>query len=98
MPEQKINRLCGIALTVFSLIALVTVFSAYLQPSGPPEKDEGAAAHIFQLSVVTCAAALLVFVATANWKVPSRSVRPLILPIAALVLAFEALYYLEHYR
>jgi hypothetical protein len=40
----------------------------------------------------------LLFLATADWKQPGKSIRPLELPAVALVLAFGALYYLEHYR
>jgi hypothetical protein len=40
---------------------------------------------------------LLLFV-TADWKKPLRSARTLVFPAAALVVAFGALYYLEHYR
>lgn len=35
---------------------------------------------------------------TADWKQPWRSARPLSFPAVALVLAFGALYFLEHYR
>lgn len=40
---------------------------------------------------------LLLFVATADWKRPRQSARPLTIPAVALVLAFGGLYYLEHY-
>jgi hypothetical protein len=40
----------------------------------------------------------LLFFGTADWKHLPRSVRPLAFPAAAIVLAFGALYYLEHYR
>jgi hypothetical protein len=50
------------------------------------------------LSVVALAPAILVFLVTADRTRPCRSARPLLLPAAVLVLAFGALYYLEHYR
>ena len=62
-----------------------------------PEPDEGAAAHIFQLSVLAFAPALMLFLVTADWTRPSRSVRPIAIPAAALATAFVALYCLEHY-
>jgi len=40
---------------------------------------------------------LLVFLATAEWKQPLRSARALMIPGSALVVAFAALFYLEHY-
>jgi hypothetical protein len=55
-------------------------------------------AHIFQLSIAALGPAILLFLLTADWRRPLESVRPLVVPAAALVLAFAALYYLEHYR
>jgi hypothetical protein len=95
MAGQQINRVSGKVLIVLSLIALLAVLSGYTQP---PQPDEGTAAHIFQLSILALVPAVFLFLATADWKQPLRSVRPLVFPGAALVLAFGALYYLEHYR
>jgi len=92
---QLINRLNRKALVVLSLVALLTVLSGYTQP---PQPDEGAAAHIFQLSILALIPTILLFLATADWKQPLRSARPLRFPAGALLLAFLALYYLEHYR
>jgi hypothetical protein len=36
--------------------------------------------------------------ATADWRQPWRSVRSLVIAVAATVLAFAGLYYLEHAR
>ena len=95
MRAQQINRVIGKVLMVLSLTALLAVMSGYAQP---PQTEEGAAAHIFQLSIVALAPMGLLFFATADWSQPWRSARPLVFPAAALVLAFGALYYLEHYR
>ncbi|MGA8214562.1 MAG: hypothetical protein WB799_13275 [Candidatus Sulfotelmatobacter sp.] len=95
MHGQQINRITGKLLIVPSLIALLAVLSGYTQP---PPPDEGAAAHIFQLSVVALVLMFFLFLATADWKQPLRNARPLAFPVAALVLAFGALYYLEHFR
>ena len=95
MRTQQINRVSVKVLIVLSLIALLTVLSGYTKP---PQPDEDAAAHIFQLSIVALVPTILLFIATADWKRPLRSARPLVFPAAALVLAFGALYYLEHYR
>ena len=92
---QQINNVSGKVLIVLSLTALLAVLSGYTQP---PQPDEGAAAHIFQLSIVALVPVILLFLVTADWRQPSRSARPLTFPAAALVLAFGALYYLEHYR
>ena len=95
MTGQQVNRISGKIIIVLSLIALFTVLSGYNQP---PQPDEGSGAHIFQLSIALLVPMILLFLATADRKQPLRSARPLALPAAALVLAFAALYYLEHYR
>jgi membrane protease YdiL (CAAX protease family) len=99
MRGQQINRVSGKVVIVLSLIALFTVLSGFLQPPQRPEPDEGAAAHIFQLSILALVPMIFVFLATADWKRPLRILaRPLAFPAATLVLAFGALYYIEHYR
>lgn len=98
MTAHQINRLSARVIIVLSLLALLTVLSGYTHPPQPTEPDEGAAAHIFQLSIVAVAFSILIFLTTADWKQPLRSVRPLTFPAAALALAFGALYYLEHIR
>jgi len=99
MPTQvvqtKINRVSARIILVLSITALLAVLSGYAQP---PQADEGTAAHIFQLSIVTLIPVFVLFLSTADWRQPSRSARFLALPGAALVLAFGALYCLEHYR
>ena len=95
MRGQQIKRVSGKIVVVLSLTALLAVLSGYAQT---PRSDEGAAAHIFQLSIAALAPMILLFLATADWRQPLRSARPLAFPPAALVLAFGALYYLEHYR
>jgi hypothetical protein len=96
MGVQQINRVSGKVLIVLSLIALLAVVNGYTQPSQP---DEGAAAHIFQLSIVALIPTIVLFLVTADWRQPLRSVaRPLAIPVAALVLAFGALSCLEQYR
>ena len=94
MRGRQINRISGKVIIFLSLTALLVVLSGYTQP---PQPDEGSAAHIFQLSIVALVPMILLFLATADWKQPSRSARPLAFPVAALVVAFAALYYLEHY-
>lgn len=94
MDAQFVNRISRKALLVFSLIAVLTVLTGFFQA---PQPDEGSAAHIFQLSVVAAAAAMLVFLATADWRQPLRPVGRLQVPAGILVAAIGLLYYLEHY-
>lgn len=95
---QNANRAAAIAAIVLSLIALLTVLSGYLQPPQPRETDEGSAAHIFQLSIAALFPTIIIFLATADWKKPWPSARPLVFPAAALIIAFAVLFYSEHYR
>ena len=95
MRVEQINRASSKVLIVLSLTALFAVLSGYAQP---PQPDEGTAAHIFQLSIAALVPMIILFLATADWRLPLRSARRLAVPAGALVLAFGALYYLEHYR
>jgi hypothetical protein len=97
MHAENLNRFCGRAALVLSLIALLTVLSGYTQPRHPAPTDEGAAAHIFQIAVVLAVPTLLLFAFTADWKRPSRSALRLAVPGILLVAAFTALYFLEHF-
>lgn len=94
MRGQQINRVSATLLIVLSLTALLAVLSGYTQP---PRPDEGAAAHFFQLSIVALVPVILLFL-TADWNRPLRNARRLAFPVASLLVAFGALYYLEHYR
>ena len=96
MRGEQVNRVSGRIITGLSVLALLAVITGYLHPR-QPEPDEGTGAHIFQLSIVLIVPTILLFVVTADWKKPLRSVRLLALPGTVLVLAFGALYCLEHY-
>jgi hypothetical protein len=95
MRAEQINRVSYKVAIALSLIALLTVITGYFQP---PQQDEGAAAHIFQLSIGALVPTILGYLLTADWKQPWRSARRLAFPHAALFCAFAALYYLEHFR
>ena len=92
---MRIHRVAGKIVIVLSLVALLAVLSGYIHT---PRADEGAAAHIFQLSIAMLVPTILFFLATANWRQPLQAVRRLAFPAATLLIAFGALYYLEHYR
>jgi hypothetical protein len=86
------HRFAGAALYFFSTIALVAVMTGFFQR---PQADEGAAAHIFQLSIAAFGAAFVLFVATRDGKL-APSWRALKISTAVMAAAFVALYYLEH--
>jgi len=92
---MNINRISVWVVFLLSFAALACVLSGYTQP---PQNDDVAAAHIFQISIVLVAPAILVFLTTADWKQPWRILRSLAAPLFALVIAFGALYYPENYR
>jgi heme/copper-type cytochrome/quinol oxidase subunit 4 len=94
MEAQQINRISGRVLMALCLLAFVTVLTGYAQA---PQPDEGTGAHIFQFAIVAVVPMMFLFLFTADWRQPRQSAKPLAIPAIALVLAFAALYYLEHY-
>jgi hypothetical protein len=78
---------------ILSFVALLTVLTGYFQA---PPPDEGAGAHIFQLTIVLLCPAFLIFLVTADWTHAGRVFRTLAPACVAVSLAFAALYYLEH--
>ena len=90
-------------MAVLSLSALLTVligalFAVFGGSNPFREPDEGTGAHIFQLSIAALFPMTLLFFATGDWSQPGRSVRRLVFPAVAVVLAFGMLYYFEHYQ
>ena len=94
MHQAQTNRLSSKILLALPLVALLAVLTGFFQA---PQPDEGTAAHIFQLSVVLTFPVGVLFLVTADWRQPRRSVRLLAVPIVVLLVAFAALYYLEHF-
>jgi hypothetical protein len=103
MSEQGVNRISGhivlgLSLFAMSLVVGATVLAMLGRFSPSPDGDEGTAAHLFQLAVALLLPAGLTFLTTANWEQPGRIAKRLVLPAAALVVAFSTLYYMEHVR
>ncbi len=98
MRMRQINRMSSVVLILLSLTALLTVVTGLIWPPPMPEPDEGAQAHIFQLSIAALLPMTIVVLGTADWRQPWRSVRPLVISVAVTLLAFAGLYYLEHSR
>ena len=97
------NRVSGYVVLGLSLFAMALVVGATiltglgrLDPS--PDGDEGTLAHLFQFAVAMLLPAGLTFLATANWERPFGVVKRLVVPAAAIVVAFSTLYYMEHVR
>jgi hypothetical protein len=87
MSRQKINSISAIAPVVMSLTALLIVLTGVITGWERNLKDEGAAAHLFQLLMVAQMPFILAFLVTANWKGGLRIVRPLGLQFVAIGLA-----------
>jgi hypothetical protein len=96
MRMQPVNRISSVVLILLSVTALITVVTGLISPPPMPEPDEGTLAHIFQLSIAALLPMTFIVLSTADWRDPWRGLRPLIISIAATVLAFALLYYLEH--
>ena len=99
--RRQINGFSTIGLVVLSLTALlpllvIAVPAMFSGQIPEPERDEGAGAHIFQLSIGLLMPVGLVFLATADWTEPVQIARRLAFPIAIVILAFAILYYFEH--
>ena len=94
MTSDGVHQISGKLLIALSVIALITVVSGYFQA---PQVDEGIAAHIFQLAVAAALPTVLLFVVTIDGKQQWQSVRPLTVSATVFVVAFAALFYLEHY-
>jgi hypothetical protein len=103
MREHGVHRITGhimLGLSVFAMMLVVgaTILTILGRFSPSPDGDEGSAAHLFQLTIVLLVPTGLTFLATANWHRPFEVARRLVLPVAALVVAFSMLYYMEHFR
>jgi drug/metabolite transporter (DMT)-like permease len=96
MSGQQVNRGSGWVMLGLSLFALTLVLIGLSQPHQPPPRDEGALAHLFQLSIVGLMPITVLYVATTDWSRPLRSLRLLLISGVALTLAFVLLYRLEH--
>ena len=101
MRTHRIYRVSVVALFLFSLIALGTILTAVVPilltgHVPPPATDEGAQAHLFQLSIMALLPVGLVFLATADWNKPWQVARTLLIPTVVVITAFALLYYFEH--
>jgi hypothetical protein len=87
MTRASLNRFSGRLPVILSLLAFALVVTALIAGWETHDRDEGAAAHLFQLLIAVQAPIVLVFLATADWRPASRPARVLALQFAALVLA-----------
>ena len=93
MAWQRANRVYAVIVVILSLTALGTVL---IGTGGPPQPDEGTAAHIFQLSIAGLVPSIALFMLTADRRRPMLSVATLAASAVALIVAFTLLYHFEH--
>ena len=92
MNPLSLNRVSFNALLALAILELGLVAYGSTQP---PQPDEGAAAHIFQLALVLFVATLGVFLVSADWREPVRQIRRLAVPLVLVAAALALLLYLE---
>ena len=88
MLRQTINRIGAVAPFIMSLAAFILVLVAVAAGWDKGTRDEGAAAHLFQLLIVLQIPFILAFLATADWKRLMRAAGVASLQITAVGLAF----------
>lgn len=88
MERRTINQIIAILPIAMSLLALLLVLVVVATGWERNERDEGAAAHIFQLLIFLQVPFIVAFLATADWHPRRRVIVPLTLQAIALVAAF----------
>ena len=87
MDRARFNSLVGKAPLALSLTAFLIVAVALATGWQRGLKDEGAAAHLWQLCILLQAPLLLAYVSTADWRRAPAALRMLGLQAAGLALA-----------
>ena len=74
MTQARINRLSFVTPLVFSTIAFLLVM-ANIAAAVPPQQDENASAHIWQLLMILQMPLIIIFLVTADWRSSSPGYR-----------------------
>jgi hypothetical protein len=91
--SPRIHNFSRVAPIVMSLLSLALIIEGLMQFGlHHREVDEGWQAHLFQLLMLLQVPIVALFVATANWKHPSRALLVLGLQAAAWSMTMGALY------
>ena len=67
MTRAQINRFTGLVALLLSLLAFAIVM-ANIFAGVPPQPDENASAHLWQLLMASQLPLILLFIATADWR------------------------------
>ena len=84
MTQSGVNRVASIAPLIFSAVAFAIVM-ANIVARVPPQTDENASAHVWQLLMAGQLPIIVAFLATSDWR--NRSTK---LILAAQLAAFAA--------
>ena len=95
MDRSKIALISATVCIVMSAQAFLVEVLALTTGWDRGLKDEGAAAHIFQLLIVCQLPFILAFLATADWRRLKSVLPPVALEATALVLVFGTLAYFK---
>ena len=85
-----LNRVSIVAPLVCSALAFAIVVGSLLA-GAPPQRDEGAAAHLFQLLIVVQLPLIVLFVVTRDRQEHDRCIRVLILHVLGIGAAMGSL-------
>lgn len=88
--SQRTNRIGAIVPVVMSLLALSLVLVVVTTGWERGLKDEGAAAHLFQLLIVGQVPFVMAYLITANWRRLFEVAKPIAAQLGALVMAIGA--------
>jgi energy-coupling factor transporter transmembrane protein EcfT len=95
MNRQKINLASATVCIAMSLLAFLLVILVVATGWERRLKDEGAAAHIFQLLIACQLPFILVFLATADWRRLKTVIPPIVMETSALALALGTVAFLR---
>jgi hypothetical protein len=90
--RRRITRILTVAPILCSLLATAIVLGN-VAAGVPPQPDEGAAAHLFQLLIAVQLRLVLLFLATADWARPGWPLLALAVQALAGAAALGALYW-----
>ena len=95
MDRARINSVVGRVPVVLSLAAFLIVVVALITGWDRGAKDEGAVAHLWQLSIVLQTPFILAFFATADWDRPRTVLHRFGMLASALMVALAPVFILR---
>ena len=94
MNRQQINRICTVVPLILSLMACVWVLGN-VAGGAARSPDEGLGFRVFWLLILAQVPFALGYLVTADWNRQSKVATSIVLPVAAVVLAFAPVAYFK---